>query len=199
MILCSHRYAVISLILDILVIFQSAMKPGISILIFLLSTIITFAQTTLNNKKKFDVKKLCWDVEMGIKDPDKGSPFVYDYQKDVMDAAGVDFVNDSESEIARKINSWYKSVSPCNCNSPHYTVVNGSLLKLAMSQTFTDFILDWIAWELPLNEVDKSDHHTALDYCADQLMYNKDGPLETKYQKYFDMLRKHGAKLASEL
>lgn len=60
-----------------------------------------------------------------------------------------------------------------NCDSTQFEVMDGNLLKYAVSYRFTEFIDDAIRWQLPLNKVDYTGSRTLLDYVEYRVTKNK--------------------------
>ena len=117
-----------------------------------------------------------------------------------MDAACVDFANDSEEVIAQKIRRmWLKYEDRLVCNSMKFDTTDGNIIKFAVSSTFDDLIYDVTKWGVNLNRVDKYDKKTVLDYIQFQLNKNKGTAIEGTLQKYFKQVRAAGGKFASEL
>jgi len=137
-----------------------------------------------------------------VKDSNPVGGYKYFYQRRVHEAAKVNPVEDSKDVIAKKISAMWATYEQLNllvCNSTQFDVMDGSLLKYAVSYKFTDFIEDAIAWKVPLNRVDIIDGRTVLDYTRYHLQRNKGNALEEMFQIYYDMLRKAGARHREEL
>ena len=146
-------------------------------------------------------ESLCADVGMRIPDKDKSGPYEYRYQRQVYEAACVDLETDSEAEIARKVSTvWNANEDWLYCSSNQFNVPNGSILKYAVSRTFTAFLDDAIEiWQVNLNKVDASDGRTLLDYVASEQEKRKGTGIEKTLQQYYDKLRRYGAKHRAEL
>lgn len=124
----------------------------------------------------------------------------YMYQRKIMEAACVVDEPDKEKQAEKISKMWEKYSDRLTCQNGQFNVVNGSIIKYAISEKFDVFIHNVIAWKVNLNTVDKADGRTVLDYVADEMKRNKGNPLEFKLKNYFDELREEGgAKFAFEL
>jgi hypothetical protein len=148
------------------------------------------------------MKNLCMLISGRVKDSNPLGGYKYLYQRRINEAAKVDPVNDSKEVIAKKISTMWVIAEQLNiliCNSTQFDVMDGSLLKYAVSYKFTDFLEDVINWKISLNKVDANDNRTVLDYIRYQLQRNKGNALEEKFQIYYELLRSAGAKHKEEL
>ncbi|MBW8359257.1 MAG: hypothetical protein K0M63_05555 [Weeksellaceae bacterium] len=176
------------------------------LLLTLLSVTISasavFAQTTETtpcpNPKK--LRGLCMFVDSAEKDPNPQGRFVWKYQRKFLEAACVDVKKDSEEEIGKKISKvWAENERTLICNNTKFDVTNGNLIKFAVNLKFDEFILDMAQWKVNFNKVDETDGRTVLDYVQSQIERNKGLPAEPTLKRYYDMLKKAGAKHKSEL
>jgi hypothetical protein len=164
---------------------------------------IHFKIPTTDKQIKSFMKELCWNVGQGNPDKGKDGNYQYIYQRMIYEAAGVNPDKDTEAEGNLKIEAFWKLIEgDCNCDAANFEISFGSILKYAVWVAATDFIWDCISWGVDLNfRADMSADHgrTLLDYVKSQIESNKGDSLESKYQMYYDRLRKHGAKLQAEL
>jgi hypothetical protein len=154
---------------------------------------------------EWDLKKMqhiCMPVGDRTQDVPPGSRFTYTYQQCFYEAARVDINTDTDAVIAQKIAAMWKVYEATNlghCNGSTFDVRDGSLLKYAVADKFDDFLNDAIKWKLHLNKVDASDNMTLLDYVDYHITRTKGTALEIKYQQYYNLFRKAGAKHKREL
>lgn len=193
------------------------MKEFITIIILFLASGIAETQTEkskrnienllkvsdeLNNgcQRRPNIASLCADVGQALPDYDKESDYVYSYEREIYEASCVNVLKDSDIEIKNKIRlMWTKYGKECHCTSPQFNVPKGSIIKLAVRKTFTDFIKDVVSWGIDLNFINKSDDRTVLDYVRDELNANKGNPTEPTLKAYYTLLKNAGAKHKSEL
>jgi hypothetical protein len=145
---------------------------------------------------------LCTIISGRMKDNNPESGYKYLYQRRIYEAARVDKSTDSKEVIAKKIvNMWtvYEQLNLLKCNSTQFDVMDGSLLKYAVSYKFTEFIDEAIRWKVPLNKIDYTDNRTLLDYVQYHINRNKGNALEELFQIYYEKLRSAGAKHKTEL
>lgn len=126
--------------------------------------------------------------------------YKYMYQKQIFEAACVDPINDSDELIAAKVSRvWAQHEKNLVCSGVQFDVQKGNLLKFAVNADFNHFISDAIRWKINLNKIDDVDGHTVLDYIKDQIPKNKGNSFEPTLKRYYQDLRKAGAKHANEL
>lgn len=150
------------------------------------------------NEKK--IQHICAYINDREPDKDPDSPYDYTYQRMVIEASCADMEKDSEALIAEKVSKmWSKFENKLICNSLRFDVHNGSIIKYAVASHFDQFIEDVAAWKVNLNKVDAHDKKTVLDYISDHLERSKNTPLEPDLKRYYQILRKAGAKHKREL
>lgn len=129
------------------------------------------------------------------------APYQYSYQTRILQAAGANPWHDSPVMIAKKVQHlWHAQRAHFVANSLQFNVPNGSLLKFAVAKSFDDFVDDVTAnWSLPLNELDKADGRTVLDYVLYEKERYEGSARERVMQNLYNKLRKAGAKHRTEL
>lgn len=144
---------------------------------------------------------LCISVDKLIPDDDPDSIYVYRYQRIIDEAACANYVEDERSAYQRKVQElWRAYPDAFVCSFPSFDVHHGSILKLAVRSKFKDFIVQSAnVWKLDLNDIDKSDSRTLLDYVSKEIQVNRGTVSEPDLRHYYEILRKAGAKHASEL
>ncbi|MBD9479869.1 hypothetical protein [Pseudoxanthomonas sp. PXM02] len=145
---------------------------------------------------------LCTAVSLLQEDRDPDSPYVYAYQRIVDKAACADYEHDEADRYSQKVRDlWVAHPSAFICkNIPGFDVNPGSILKLAARYQFKDFlVMSAQVWKVDLNQVDDADGRTLLDYVDKELELKRGTVNEPSLRQYHDMLRKAGAKRASEL
>jgi len=152
-------------------------------------------ETTCPNRAK--LKNLCMLISGRVKDSSGKNKYLYQSK---FQEAGCVQASDSEEVKAQKIReAWVKYEDDLKCNSTQFDVMDGHLLKYAVSYKFDDFLDEAIKWKVNLNKVDAIDGRTTLDYIKYQIERNKGNALEEKFQIYYDKLKAAGAKHKSEL
>lgn len=152
------------------------------------------------NAEKLD--QFCSSVG-GIEEDDQvtsGPKYQYYYQRQVFEAACV-APSDPAEVRNRKIAQMWKRFEDKElvCNNLQFDVANGSVIKYAASRGIDPFIRDVIRWQVNLNKVDKTDKRTVLDYVQAHADRAKGMETEKTLRRYYDMLRKAGAKHRHEL
>jgi hypothetical protein len=148
------------------------------------------------------LRNLCTMVSGRMKDNMSDGNYKYLYQRRIYEAAKVNRAVDSKETIIRKISTMWsvaEQLKLLNCNSTQFDVMDGNLLKYAVSYRFSEFIDEAIFWKVPLNRIDITDDRTLLDYVQYHVNKNKGNALEGLYQIYYDKLRLAGAKHSTEL
>ncbi|MGA9211119.1 hypothetical protein [Kaistella sp.] len=112
-------------------------------------------------------------------------------------AAGV-LPEDSEEEVNRKIRQVWSEYEDClTCDTIAFSLRGGSILKAAHVSGNATFYRTVIKWGVNLNRIDPVDGKTVLDFFRDEL--NKNPPGIEFYRVYYNVLKEHGAKHASEI
>lgn len=147
------------------------------------------------------LKNLCNFVGKRYADEDEDSPYVYQYERMIHQAACVDMTKDSEAEIATKVQKlWNSHKESFQCNLIDFSIKNGSILKYAAakkSYEFLDLAID--TWKVNLNNIDPDDNGTLLDYIEKEMEMYKGTHIEETMKRYHKKLRNAGAKRRSEL
>jgi len=168
-----------------------------------LRPVIKVAQLASEELKCSNPKKLrglCMYIGDMEKDPNPQGRFVYKYQRKILEAACVDVNKDDEATIAKKIaRVWKENEDQLTCDNIQFDVVQGSIIKFAVSLKFDSFILDMAKWKVNLNKVDKFDDRTVLDYVEYQMERMKGKPSEIILKNYYRILKDAGAKHKREL
>lgn len=155
-------------------------------------------ETVCPNPKK--LRGLCMFVDSKEQDPNPQGRFVFKYQRKLLEAACVDVKKDSEEEIGKKISKvMQENEKTLICNNLKFDVANGNIIKFAVNLKFDEFLIDMAQWKVNMNKVDETDGRTVLDYVQVQLERNKGLPQEPVLKRYYDMLKKAGAKHKNEL
>jgi hypothetical protein len=144
---------------------------------------------------------ICNSIATEKKDRDPEGPYLYVYQRQIHEAACANPDVDSDAVVQAKIAALWKSNQPAlRCRQQDLNVVDGNILKLAVTRHFIDVLEDAAQlWRVDLNVVDPSDGRTVLDYTRDEIGRNNGNASEPVLRTYYDMLRKSGARHRSEL
>jgi len=129
------------------------------------------------------------------------SPYMYNYDKKIHEAACADPEKDSEEIVNKKIrNMWSKLDKDLKCDRANWEVPKGGILKYAVKMQAFDLISSAAEiWKLDLNITDPTDDRTLLDYVEHEINRNKGDRLERILKGYYQILRKAGAKHKKEL
>ncbi len=150
--------------------------------------------------QKDKIEDLCSSIFNRKEDNDPESPYVYQYQRIITEAACVNQKKDSKSEKTNKINAmWKRLEDKLICDNTSFKVKDGNILKLAVASRLVSVLEDAIAWNVNLNRIDPSDKLTVLDYIKEELQTYKGTANGLELQSYYDALRFAGAKHANEL
>lgn len=141
--------------------------------------------------------RLCQYIESKSKDTTPNTDFEYNYQRIVYEAACVDYVNDSDEEIARKVNNMWNSYGDSQRCGPMGVPSTGSPLRFAIHTSFNEFITEAISfWKLDLNRIENG--QTMLDFL-DERIERSIGTMKTNLENYRRSFIQMGAKRSSEL
>lgn len=146
----------------------------------------------------YKVGRLCQYISMKSKDTTPDTEFTYVYQRTIYDAAGVDYTNDTDEEIAAKVAAIWKRyrVNEQRCG-PMDVPATGSPLRFAIYTSFDDFISDYLSlWKLDLNEIENG--QTMLDFL-DERISRSSGVMKENLERYRRGFIHAGAKKRSEL
>jgi hypothetical protein len=153
--------------------------------------IVKAAKGCPNNEK---LSALCSAVGDGTEE-EISSDNQYVYQTYIYDASCVNGTDSSHIK-KKKINAfWDKYGKTVYCSNYGF---NGSLIKFAVNKRIDDFIHDVTEeWSLDsniLNQPDKQDGRTVLDYVRDEMNKPASPALKQKLQLYYNKLQAAGAK-----
>jgi hypothetical protein len=154
--------------------------------------------STCPNPKK--IKNMCLFVSERSIDREPVGRFRYLYKRKILEAACVDIGKDDEQVVAQKVQkAWKTFENELICNSVRFDIINGSIIKFAVSQNFYDFLMDVAEWKVDMNKVDANDGGTVLDYIQTKINTVPSSDLKLRLKGYYDLLRKAGAKHRAEL
>lgn len=144
-------------------------------------------------------RSLCGFIDSHVTEP-PGSDDYYSYQAKAYEVGKVTS-RDGEATIRKKVQHLFViNQAIMDCDDLGFSVSNGSMLKLAVSRKFDDFIEEAVnIWQVPLNRIDASDERTVLDYIDAELANARGTPLENKLRSYRQTFRAAGARTAREL
>jgi hypothetical protein len=149
---------------------------------------------------KDKLRGICGDI-LQKTNTRKGSPYMYEYERKIHEAACADLSKESEETANAKIRyMWSRLEDELTCDSMAFSVPRANILKYAVGMKSWYLVTSAAeAWQVNLNRVDQSDNATVLDYIKQQMDINKGRPLERELKSYYDLLRNHGAKHRTEL
>lgn len=151
----------------------------------------------IDNPNKFR-QLMCFYASRFDKDPKPTKNIKYKFQRLVLEGACVDPEKDSQEVINKKVAAmWKEQEKMLYCNSLTFDIRDGNVIKYAVQYIFDDYIEQVAEWNIDLNYVDKIDGMTVLDYVRKKR--DESEALSGRMQRYYDILRKAGAKHKSEL
>lgn len=161
------------------------------------------APVTMHNTiGTLDVRNLCAAVsEQTLELEPIHDYIVYRYQNMLARAAGVK-PSDSEEILYRKTGAFIDANMPkLLCNQFNFNPANGNILKLAIARSSEPFIDNAINdWKVQLNQIDKVDDATVLDYILRRKVEaGSNANLVKIYDNYERKFRTAGALTAAEL
>ncbi|MCM2348398.1 MAG: hypothetical protein NDI69_00165 [Bacteriovoracaceae bacterium] len=156
------------------------------------------SKTSCIDKPNIFRQKMCLYIGLLEKDPNPTKNIKYKFQRLVLEGACVDQEKDSQEVVNKKVAAmWKEHEKILYCNALTFEVMNGNAIKFAVQYTFDDYIEQVAEWKIDLNHVDQSDGRTLLDYVQKKI--DESEALRGRMQRYYDILRKAGAKHKSEL
>jgi hypothetical protein len=140
---------------------------------------------------------LCHHVWNKTKETDPKSGYNYVFQRIVYDASCVDYENESDEEIARKVNAmWNQYGAKLRCG-PMGVPSTASPLRFAIHHYFDEFLQEALSmWKLDLNQLENG--QTMLDFI-DERISKTTGALKVQLESYRRSFVRMGAKKRSEL
>lgn len=143
------------------------------------------------------MERLCQYIGSKTKEEASDSIYTYEYQRIVYEAAGVDFLNDTDAEIVRKVQlMWAQYGAHLRCG-PMGVPATGSPLRFAIHTSFEEFITDWLSvWKIDLNVIENG--QTTLDFVEERIS-RASGLMKENLERYRRNLISAGAKRRSEM
>lgn len=123
------------------------------------------------------------------------------YRTLMLQAAGVKIGTDDAETIRIKMQRWWTaSQDKLLCNVANSIVRDGSILRLAVDRSNSDFINDAARrWRVDLNYRDKTDGGTVLDFIDGQMKISEGTGRFDILRRYRTILEGVGAKRAKDL
>ena len=148
-----------------------------------------------------DIRRFCGDLVTKAKVIGEETNFYeYQYEKNLWRMACVNIGVDSEETAIKKIQAWWlKYKLWCKQESTTFSVLNGNILKFAISQRHPQFV-ETLAetYGLDINFIDPADGKNVLDYLNEEIANRRvDGSSATTiaiYEGYKRILVRVGAK-----
>jgi hypothetical protein len=120
----------------------------------------------------------------------------------IYEAAGVKST-DTTQQIARKVQVFWhiNKKGRLRCNSNHFGVANGNIIKFAAKKKFVHFLEATCGtWGVDLDLIDETDGKTVADFVVKELERNRGTPSEGYLEEYLEIIRKvGGGKFRSEI
>ncbi len=141
--------------------------------------------------------RLCQYILGRTKDTTQNTDYTYVFQRIVYEASCVDYINDSDEEISRKVNAmWSRYGDGVRCG-PMGTPPTGSPLRYAIHSNFNEFITEALGvWKLDLNKTENS--MTMLDFIDDRILHSS-GVIKQNLMNHRKSFVEVGAKTTNEL
>ena len=159
-----------------------------------------WAQASGASQINLNVDDLCQYVAENPAETDssRGTRFVY--QTRLFAAAGVDPHTDTREVISSKMQAWWSQHQHLLiCNVTNSIVRDGSILKLAVDSSSSEFINDVVRrWRVDLNRID-ADGTTVLDFIEQQRERNRTSSRFQILDNYYTIFVTNGAKHARDL
>ena len=143
------------------------------------------------------LRNIC--VAIGSRTQASNGPYRYLAIQKIVDAAGVTGEIDTLQKEQKLQATWKRFEGYLVCNNLQFDVVNGSVLKFAVSSMFSDFVEFAADNKLGLTRVDESDGKTVLDYVAERQKRMGGTAVAARLEHSYKLLRNAGAKHAREL
>ena len=165
-----------------------------------LAAALSLATATPERGIGLSVGEICQFVAENISESDPAASTRYVYQTRLFRAAGVDPARDDAATIRSKMQTyWNRHRQALVCNVPNSIVRNGSILKLAVDSSNSEFLNDVARrWKLELNQVDR-DGETVLDFVTRELEKAAGSPRADTLRRYRNILESAGARRARDL
>ena len=174
-----------------------------------LAVALSLTATTPSQEIGLDPEELCQFVAENLSDTRATAPTPYVYRTRLFRAAGVDPARDDPATIRTKMQTyWNRHREALICNVPNSVVRDGSILKLAVDSSSSEFLTDVVRrWQLDLNQIDYDTIHnevdpggeTVLDFVDRQLERAAGSPREATLRRYRNWLVGGGARRARDL
>lgn len=152
--------------------------------------------------RALNMADLCASVESQTLELEPRHPLVmHQYETMLFDAGGV-LPQDDEATVARKMRALFAARMPeMLCHPVNFYPQDGNILKLAVARQSMPFIDEVVTlWKVNLNQIDKADNATVLDYIArKRAEAGSNRRLVEVYQQFYDRFRAAGARLRSEV
>lgn len=165
-----------------------------------LAVALALGATTPSQEIGLDPEELCRFVAENLSESSVAAGTRFVYQTRLFRAAGVDPARDDPATIRTKMQTyWNRHREALVCNVPNSIVRDGSILKLAVDSSNSEFLTDVVRrWQLDLNQVDR-DGETVLDFAVRELEKAAGTPREDTLRRYRNWLESGGARRARDL
>lgn len=164
-----------------------------------INTIVALQSSIMNSNcpNEGRMNRLCQYLRDKTKDQTAKSDYNYTFQRIVYESACVDYINDSDEEIAKKVNAmWNRYGANLRCG-PMGVPATGSPLRYAVHVFFNEFITEALSvWKLDLNRLENG--KTMLDFI-DERISTASGVAKRDLEAYRRSFLEMGAKKSSEL
>lgn len=161
---------------------------------------LSLLAATPNTDIGLSVPELCRFMAENLSETDPSRHTRFVYQTRLYQAAGVDPSRDVAATIRTKMQTWWNLYQDqLICNVPNSLVRNGSILKLAVDRSSSEFINDAVRrWKVDLNRID-ADGTTVLDFIEQQRIDAQGLPRFDTLNRYYNIFSSNGAKHARDL
>ena len=130
-----------------------------------LAVALALGATTPSQEIGLDPEELCRFVAENLSESSAAAGTCFVYQTRLFRAAGVDPARDDAATIRTKMQTyWSRHREALVCNVPNSVVRDGSILKLAMDSSNSEFVNDAVRrWRLDLNQIDYDTIYNEID------------------------------------
>jgi len=147
------------------------------------------------------LRALCGFVSSKNEDRNPMGRYHFRFQTILFKMSCADPERDSHAELISKVKSvWgYYDEEYLKCNNLQFDVKNGMLSKFAIYANFDQYVFFMAEFGLDLTRIDKADNKTVLDYIVEQRGRVVGEDTKKNLDRYYEMLRKAGAKHSYEV
>lgn len=169
------------------------------VLLAALSFLVPMGAIAAECPQRTKVLSLCSEVQERVEQDPPINGNKYAYYRSILEASCLTG-NEPNEVLNHNVQAMWESLSTeLVCTGAGTDVQGGSIIKFAVHTDNGHFIHDVTKWGIDLNQIDRADGRTVLDYVKDSISKYEGSAVETKLRYYYDKLVRAGAKHRSEL